>query len=276
VGRGDSERAPHRLGGSLHVRPESSSKEQLDRAGPQGRVLPRKAGAGLAMRGSRLSPPPEPAPRWGGTCCGSPSRSRPRAPPHASTAPAHYLTRPRARGRSPSASCGASSPRTRHSGAQRAPPPPLTLRRSRPSPERPPGLRSPAAGVAVGGAGEARAGRGAAHSLHKAGSRRPVRRSLPLLKGRAPSGAPQGSRTGTGNDLSRLQPPAAPHRGARPGGPRGGGGCPARSPGLPAEAAPDAARIYEVPGRAWDSRRLGTRRNPPPEGGSSIWPPVRM
>lgn len=82
------------------------------------------------------------------------------------------------RGRSPPARSLASLQRTRHPVLPRARPP-LTLRRSRPSPQRPPGLRSSAAGVGVGGAGRAGPGGVPASWPHKAEatSQRPIQRS---------------------------------------------------------------------------------------------------
>lgn len=129
-------------------------------------------------------------------------------------------------------------PRTPHRGTLRARPP-LTLCRSRPSPQRPPGLRSPAAGVGVGGAGRGCGREGcpqAGRTKASLASQRPIQRSaalpppLPLparsLKAERRARLSSGSRRGTGNDLSRFQPPTSPHRWALPrgGGARGGGG----------------------------------------------------
>lgn len=158
---------------SLQGRSEGPSRERLDRVCPEVSVLPRYATLRFPVRvpgsdprlpglpDAESSVPGGEAPAWE-----SPSGGReqvllaqPNALPASARPPVHACPRG-ARCRSPPASSRDTPPRTPHPGALRSRLP-LTLCRSRPSPQRPPGLRSLAAGVGVGGAGEVGAGRGA-------------------------------------------------------------------------------------------------------------------
>lgn len=170
-------------------------------------------------------------------------------------------------------------PRTLHRGTLRARPP-LTLCRSRPSPQRPPGLRSPAAGVGVGGAGRGCGREGcpqAGRTKASLASQRPIQRSaalpppLPLparsLKAERRARLSSGSRRGTGNDLSRFQPPTSPHRWALPrgGGARGAVGSPGLQPqalcGGRTSCCKERPGIYST----WDPRRMRRKPDSPPQ-----------
>lgn len=153
------------------------------------------------------------------------------AQPNTLPAGAHTPVHPCPRGarrHSPPTSSRGTPPCAPHPGDLRARPL-LTLCCSRPSPQRPPGLRSLAAGVGVGGAGRGWGREGCPQAGRTKASLawlRPIQRSAALppplrlparsLKAERQAVLSGSSRRGTGNDLSRLQPPTSPHRWAGP------------------------------------------------------------
>lgn len=229
---------------SLQVLSAGPSREQLDPAGPKLQVFPESPLLAPGCGSLRAQPPGarfQVGRHLLRIALGRKGADPPRpARPLGASAPPGHPCPGGARCHSPRASSPASPRATQHPGALRARPP-LTLRRSGPSPQRPPGLRFPAAGVGGAGRGKAGAWRVPAGWPHKgeAGappgapfnarprSLRPAR----SLKAERRLGSPRLG-TGTGNDLSRLQPPTAPLRWARPWAvsPFGWGAPPALAP----------------------------------------------
>lgn len=195
------------------------SQEQLDQAGPKQQDLLREGQPPLPVRASRSSwfacARPA-ASRWGGTCSRvalPTARSQPRPPrrmPSPGGTPLALPTRPAHLSELPGV-----LPRPRPPRA------PVPRSGSPRVPERPPGLRSPAVGVAVGVAGRGRSleGPGAPHKARPgAGCSAAPAVSAPRSAG--------SSRPGTGNDLSSR---SLPPRGAAGDARRAG--CALRPPG---------------------------------------------
>lgn len=299
---------------SLQVRSEGLSRSNWigpvpnSRASPESRPLASRCG--FLTRAAPGAPSCwELGSRWGGTCSGIArppavgSRSSP--PSRAPWGPAHAPSPspPGARGATHLQELADVSAANPEPGALRARLP-LTLRRSRPSPRRPPGLRSPAAGVGVGGAAGGRGPEGdrrlaaqrrgephlpAPHStLRRAPSAPPAPR--PLLKGRAPPGS---AARGQAQEMTSAGPSLPPPRtaGLVPGaaGPAGGGLYRAPAPSSPRRPHQLPQGTARAPGicsaplpsqQVWDPRRKGTSPDPTPpppeEVPAFIWRPVKL